>query len=401
MKTKRICIDARLLDGQAGGIQQVVCGIAQGLSRVDTSQFEIGFSVCKGESDWLTPYLSEDFQLIEIARTTSPRSERGLSVSAKGILRKYVGHLLGSSSIRLEAEPGLVNEFAPDLVHFVHQNCFETKRPYIFTPHDLQHEYFPDYFDKRTLMVRRRLYQRHAENSAAVVCISESCRSDVARFLGVEEEKCPIIYNAPLNGRPKIGDNERQEISAKYDLPERFLYYPAKTYPHKNHRRLIEALECLKTKGLHVPLVCSGPLTEYFRETLQHLLRKLEMGEDVRFVGWVSEADVSVLYDLATALVFPSEFEGFGLPLIEAMRSGLPVCCSNAACIPEIVGDAALMFDAQDVASIGDTIAKIWENQDYRESLSAKGLLRSQSFSWEGSAQQYLDLYNNLLFKAE
>ena len=143
MFKRRILIDARLSDGQAGGIQQVVCGIAQGLSGLDTSQFEIGFCVYQGESEWLTPYLAGHFRLIEINKPTVKASSTRLLGRGKNFIRRYFGHLLGSKSIRLEPEPELVTKYEPDLIHFVHQNCFATGRPFIFTPHDLQHEYFP------------------------------------------------------------------------------------------------------------------------------------------------------------------------------------------------------------------------------------------------------------------
>ena len=145
MIKRRILIDARLLDGKAGGIQQVVCGIAQGLSNLDTSQFEIGFIVFKGGSDWLSPFLSDKFLLIEVSKPSADRNLNRSCSFLKRFVRRNFGHLLGSKSIRLEPEPELVTKYEPDLIHFVHQNCFATQRPYIFTPHDLQHEHNPEY----------------------------------------------------------------------------------------------------------------------------------------------------------------------------------------------------------------------------------------------------------------
>lgn len=397
---KKILIDARLLDGQAGGIQQVVCGIAQGLSNLDTSRLEIGFCVYQGESEWLNPYLAKHFSVIEIIKPTVELSHTGHIGKGKNFIRKSVGHLLGGRSIRLSPEPESASKFEPDLVHFIHQNIFSTECPFLFTPHDLQHEYYPEYFDKRTLMVRRNLYKRHALRSEAVVCISESCQRDAVRYLGVEKEKCPVIYNAPLNGSVSVEKDASRRVSQKYNLPERFLFYPAKSYPHKNHKRLLEALHFLKSEGVRVPLVCSGPLTGYYQDILQPILVRFGLERQVRFLGWLDDSEVSALYDLATALIFPSEFEGFGLPLIEAMRAGLPVCCSNTSCVPEIVQDAAVTFDPRDLSQMAAAIEQVWTKESLRQSLIKRGELRAADFSWEKSAQQYLDLYASLLLKS-
>lgn len=398
MKAKRILIDARLSDGQAGGIQQVVCGIAQGLSGLDTSQFEIGFCVYQGESEWLTPYLAGHFRLIEINKPTVKASSTRLLGRGKNFIRRYFGHLLGSKSIRLEPEPELVTKYEPDLIHFVHQNCFATQRPYIFTPHDLQHEYFPEYFDKRTLMVRRERYKRHAQEAKAVACISNQCKKDVVRHLAVMPEKCPVIYNAsPTLAYPQPSATYFMELRKKFDLPESFLYYPAKTYPHKNHEKLITAVKLLKELGEPVTVICSGPLTDHYASVLEPHIRSEGVESEMRFLGWVTAEEVNALYDMAEALIFPSRFEGFGIPLVEAMSLGLPVICSKCSSIPEVVGNAAVFFDPDIPDSIADSISQVRADDALRDSLSMNGRIESRRFSWVVSARQYVHLYHTIL----
>lgn len=397
---QRILIDARLIDGQAGGIQQVVIGIAEGMSQLDLSGFHIKFLCYEGHTEWLEPYLGSTLSVVQVPKTSSNQAAtlRGKihkKVSNWG--RDHFGHLIGTRSIRLSPEPESVRQFNPDLIHFVHQNCFNTSRPYLFTPHDLQHEHYPQYFDKRTLMVRRYLYRTHAERASSVVCISESCREDVVRFLGVDEEKCALIYNAPLNGNRSPATGSVVTTKEKYGLPDKFLYYPAKTYPHKNHKRLLESLHFLKLKGIKIPLICSGSKTDYYYEYIYPLIEKLDLVDQVFFLGWLTETEVESVYELATGLIFPSEFEGFGLPLIEAMRAGLSVCCSNVSCILEIAGDAALTFDPVNTKSMATTMEELWVDTSLRMRLISQGYERALQYSWYVSAQRYLDLYRKLM----
>ncbi len=394
-----ILVDARFRDGSPGGIQQVVIGLAQGLSQVDLVGVRISFLMLEGYTAWLKPYLKEDFLIVcvPVPREQSSAKMTPLQ-SLKTIFRDRVGHLLGRRSIHIPSEPAIVKELNPDLIHFVHQNCYQTDRPFLFTPHDLQHEYYPEYFTKRTVMVRRYLYKYYAERARRVVCISQACRDDVVKFLGITADRCPIIYNAPVTEGYQVPTEEfLKSVRLRFNLPDRFFFYPARTYPHKNHLTLVRAVAKLRDAGESVAVVCSGAPTDFFNTDICPLIQKLDLVDHFHFVGFVSTAEINALYALATAMVFPSKFEGFGLPLIEAMRSGLPVACSNNSAIPEVVGDAALFFNAEDADAIASALRSLWVEDGVRDMLIAKGFESAKRFSWRKSATQYLQLYQSAI----
>jgi glycosyltransferase involved in cell wall biosynthesis len=395
---KHILIDARFRDGSPGGIQQVVIGLAQGLGQLNPSEFHFTFLMLEEQTAWLEPYLPAGGELACVpCEAHSAGNPSGLQ-RFKSLLRDRFGHLLGQASVRLPSEPAIVHELKPDLIHFVHQNCFQTERPFLFTPHDLQHEYYPENFTKRTVMVRRYLYKYYAAHARAVVCISKACQDDVVKYLGVTSEKCPVIYNAPVTeAYQQPTEAFLASVREQYDLPQRFFFYPARTFPHKNHLLLVRAVAKLRDEGIDSEVVCSGAPTAFYGAEIRPLMKKLDVASRFHFVGFVSTAELNALYELSMALVFPSRFEGFGLPLIEAMRAGLPVACSNVSCIPEIASEAALFFDPVNVTEMATAMAQISRDASLARSLADKGRNRSMLFSWKQSAQQYLDLYRSIL----
>lgn len=396
---KRILIDARLRDGEAGGIQQVVVGLAQGFSQIKSEGFDVRFLCYKGHEAWLQPYLGNNQGLFRLAKRPTPTAKpSALKASVRRMLRNTLGLLPGTGCLNVPAEPVEVREFNPHLIHFVHQNIFKTQRPFIFTPHDLQHEHFPEYFDQRTRLVRRELYKKHSQNASMVACISESCRDDVVRYLGIDEGKCPVIHNAPPTaGYGVSSEEELKRLVDKFSLPDKFFFFPAKTYPHKNHIRLLEAIELLKKEDVRVNVVCSGPLTEFYHERILPEIVRLDVADQIHFLGWLEPDEVNALYQLAHAMVFPSLFEGFGIPLVEAMGSGLPLICSDVSCIPEIVGSCGLFFDPKSPRAIADALKRIVFDNDLAEELSRAGLEEGKKFSWPNSSEKYLAVYQSVL----
>ena len=193
---KRVLIDARMRDGQAGGIQQVVLGLAQGFSQVDTSGYDIRFLVLDGHSAWLQPFLGLDQKLMVMPYSQSNLvSKNGLATMALNCVRNTIGRIAVSASVKLPKVPDCVSSWNPELIHF-YQNIFKAECKFIFTPHDFQHEYYPKNFDSRTLMVRRYLYRKHCQDAARVACISRACLKDVVKFTGLNEAKCSVVYNA-------------------------------------------------------------------------------------------------------------------------------------------------------------------------------------------------------------
>ena len=146
---------------------------------------------------------------------------------------------------------------------------------------------------------------------------------------------------------------------------------------------------------MRVELVCTGQLTQHFG-AVKRRVRELDLEEQVRFLGYVDEAALTALYRTATGLVFPSQFEGWGLPVVEAFAFGLPVAASNATVLPEVAGDAALCFDPSDTRAMADAIARIWTDEELRSSLRARGLARVANLSWDRTARTFRALYRKV-----
>jgi glycosyltransferase involved in cell wall biosynthesis len=173
--------------------------------------------------------------------------------------------------------------------------------------------------------------------------------------------------------------------------------YPAQTWPHKNHVRLIQALVQLRERGVIVPLVCTGRQNEHF-PNIRAAVEAAGLGDSVRFLGFVRPEQLRGLYARARILVMPTLFEaagGFG-PVAEAFLSGLPVACSNVTSLPEQVGDAALLFDPCIVESIADAVGRLWTDASLRERMARQGRVRVSAFSWDRTAAVFRAHYRRL-----
>jgi alpha-1,3-rhamnosyl/mannosyltransferase len=196
-----------------------------------------------------------------------------------------------------------------------------------------------------------------------------------------------------------------ETMRRKYALPERFVLYLGSNKPHKNLVRLVEAwfqvsrskfqvatTSDVKRGTWNLKLVLAGHWDPRYPQAQQRAA-ELRLEDSVRFLGDVSEADLPALYNLATIFAFPSLYEGFGLPPLEAMACGTPVACANTSSLPEVVGDAALLFDPLDVEGMAATIAQTLSDASLRAALRARGLARARLFSWERTAKETLMAY--------
>jgi len=187
-----------------------------------------------------------------------------------------------------------------------------------------------------------------------------------------------------------------EAVRQRYGLPERFAIHVGTIEPRKNLSRLIEALQSLRDSGLVVPLVVVGArgwlYDEFFRR-----LEGLGIREDVYFPGFVPTADLPLLYGAATMALVPSVYEGFGLPVLEAMACGTPVVSSDRSSLPELGGDAAHYFDPYDVGAMAAAIREVWTDAERRREMRERGLAQAARFSWEQAARETLAVYERLL----
>jgi glycosyltransferase involved in cell wall biosynthesis len=282
------------------------------------------------------------------------------------------------------------------VMHFVRQQAFTTEVPSIYQPHDLAHLWRPDLFDEATRAARELQYRAFCEQASLVVAMTEWGRRDLQDRYGLPGAKLAVVPWAPVLDAYTAHDRpDPPALRRAHGLPERFLLYPAQTWPHKNHLGLIEALAGLRGRGVVVPLVLTGSSTDH-EQAVREAIGHLDMADQVHVLGFVEPGELLALYDLCDAVVFPSRFEGWGMPVVEAMRAGAAVACSTATCLPDIVGDAALLFDPDDPAAIAAGVQQVWEDHGLREDLAQRGRRRVADLTWDRVARRFRAYYRRV-----
>jgi glycosyltransferase involved in cell wall biosynthesis len=269
----------------------------------------------------------------------------------------------------------------------------------VVTIHDCIHLRFPQYLPNRLayLYARGSLWMA-THRAARVLTVSETSKRDILRYFRVPEKKIDVIYNAideRLGEAPS--DEELSLVRERYQLYDPFVLYAGNIKPHKNLERLIDAFHSLRKGELeNVKLLIIGDeISKY--ATLRRAVHRLKLHKHVRFLGFVPDKTLASLYRLASVFVFPSLYEGFGLPPLEAMAAGTPVITSNVSSLPEVVGDAAVLIDPYDPDAISEAIQRVLQDPVLRSELRAQGLARLGQFSWDRSVRRVREIYDEVL----
>jgi glycosyltransferase involved in cell wall biosynthesis len=287
-----------------------------------------------------------------------------------------------------------------DLFHAPHYVVSPlTRCPTVVTIHDCIHLRFPQYLPNRAAAVYARTMMTMAARRAhRILTVSQASKEDILRYLKVPASKIEVIYNA-LDERLATAPSpdEITRVRERLQLTSPFILYAGNIKPHKNVDRLIEAFSILrKRRGGDLKLLIIGDeISKY--PNLRRLVHRFQLHKYVRFHGFVSDETLAVLYRLATAFVFPSLYEGFGLPPLEAMAAGTPVITSNVSSLPEVVGDAALLIDPMNAGAIADAMTRVLSDQALRSDLVRRGCERVKTFSWERSVRRTREVYAEVL----
>jgi len=269
----------------------------------------------------------------------------------------------------------------------------------IVTIHDCIHLMFPQYLPSRLAHTYARIAFWLAVNrSARILTVSETSKRDILRFFKIPPDKIDVIYNA-IDARFQRVPEESQieRVRERYQLHDRFLLYAGNVKPHKNLERLIDAFARLRQQGFDdIKLLISGSEISRYA-ILRRAVHRYNLHKHVRFLGFLSTETLAILYRLADAFVFPSLYEGFGLPPLEAMASGTPVLTSNVSSLPEVVDGAALLIDPYKPESIADGMRQILSDDSLRQRLVRRGREQAASFSWEESAKRVLSIYHQVV----
>jgi glycosyltransferase involved in cell wall biosynthesis len=242
--------------------------------------------------------------------------------------------------------------------------------PTVVTLHDVQHRDLPEFFGPARRSFRRLAYDRAARSAQAVIVTSEFVRDRAREALGLNGDRIHVVPHAIDHTVFRPGNEEREPI----------VLYPARAWPHKNHARLFQAFSSLRETRPQLRLLLTGGGLE----------RLDPLPEGVENLGEVPASQLASIYRRAACLAYPSLYEGFGLPPLEAMACGCPVAASNAGAIPEVCGDAAVLFDPTDVEAIA---AAMLEADGRRDELREKGLARAAHYTWEETARRHEDVY--------
>ena len=265
----------------------------------------------------------------------------------------------------------------------------------VFTLHDLIFLFHPETHKSLNRWFLTLMMPRFLRAADAVIAVSECTKRDAIRFYRIPEEKITVIYEG-VNPRFRPASPEAiAAVRARYGLPERFILYVGTIEPRKNLTTLLEAFHhLLATYDLRLVIVGKkGWLYErFFRR-----LRELGLENRVLFTGYVPDEDLPAIYSAADLFVFPSLYEGFGLPVLEAMACGTPVICSNTSSLPEVAGDAALLVDPTDARALTGAMEQVLTNERLWATLRAKGMERARGFTWEKAAYRTWEVYQQVI----
>ncbi len=270
----------------------------------------------------------------------------------------------------------------------------------IFTIHDLIYKTNPQGHTSQTIDLSEKYMQAIASKADGFICVSDNTRRDLQTFFKIPPEKTRVIYNGVDHGIfYPISAQERHSAAGELGLlgiDQPYILYVGTIEPRKNLAGLLESFALLKRKNAFQGKLVVAGMKGWMVENIGDLIKRLGIEQDVVFTGFISDAQLRLLYNMTELFVFPSFYEGFGFPLIEAFCCGAAVVTSNTSSCAEIAGEAALAVDPKDAVSMSETMARVLDDQALKVSLKQAGLKRAQGFSFENMAQETLSFYKEV-----
>lgn len=369
-----IGIDAHAIGAQQGGNETYIRGLIRALAEVDgQNRYTIFLAEPAAAEEWRDGFVRQ-FSNFEVRLLPKPTPLVRVPLALAFELRRRPVDVL---HVQYTAPP-----FCP--------------APVVATIHDLAFEHMPETFTRRGSMQLKLTVRRTAQRAARIATVSEYSRQDLLRTYRLSPEKVAVTYNgieAHFTPHP-VSSNESDEIRRRFGISRDFLLAVGSLQPRKNLVRLIRAYARLRAEhsGFAPQLVIVGRKL-WLADGIFAEVRRQRWAEDVILTGYVADADLAQLYRAATAFVYPSLFEGFGLPPVEAMACGTPVVTSNISSLPEIVGEAALLIDPCDENSLAAALLQIVNDRPLRAKLREQGIAQAGKFTWRAAAEKTLELY--------
>jgi len=366
----RIGIDARALSVEAAGVPRVVKSLVRELGRIDQ------------ENSYFL-YSHREFEL----PFENPRWHKRIGSRTSG-LPSIVWFLTGARGAILKDN---LDVFWSTL--YIPPLSVPSNVAKILTVHDLESRLSPQTMSLKTYYGHRLLVWPSVREADRIVAVSESTARDLQHMLNVPDSKIDVIHHGvDAAFKPQNPERAAQYIAGKYGVLKNYALAVGTVQPRKNLVTLVEAMQILRGRGEgSFQLVVAG-VRGWKNTKLDETIRRLGLtGDDIRFLGLVPEEDLPVLYSGSWLFVFPSHYEGFGLPLVEAMACGVPVVASNTSSIPEVVGDAALLVPPTQPEAFAEAILRVRNDKDLRRTMIEKGLRQAACFRWDRAAGQLLE----------
>ncbi len=363
----KICIDARKITDL--GIGRYVQNILDQFCKLSsTHQFLLLFAPEKIE-EFRQRYASPQFQL-EIEEAPKYSIKELFTISNK------------------------IRRFNADIYHSPHYTVplFKIK-PTIAMIHDLIHIKFPEYLPSKFARFYARWMIKHAvTTSDHLITISEWSKKDILNEFNLSPDKITVVNSAVIDSFQKMDDALVHEfLSGQLKINKPYLFYCGAFKPHKNLTTLLQAFHRVNRELCPYLVLAGDELASY--PSLKEQVMRLDLKDRIIAPGRISTDHLVYLYNGAAGFIFPSEYEGFGLPPLEAMQCGVPVIASNASCMPEVLGDAALYFEPKSVEQLTSQINRLLSDTDLRQNLIQNGVNQVKKYSWPKTAQKILDIY--------
>jgi glycosyltransferase involved in cell wall biosynthesis len=283
-----------------------------------------------------------------------------------------------------------------DLYHATEHLLMPMRRvPTVLTVHDLIFRIFPQHHKRLNYWYLNATMPLYCRRANAIIAVSQATRRDLVRLYGLDPAKITVVDEAAAPHFAPATPAQVAAVRARYHLPERYVLHVGTIEPRKNLSRLLEAAHRLRQAGEDVRLVVVGNRGWLYEGFFQRL-EELALGDAVQLAGYVPDADLPALYSAATLAAVPSLYEGFGLPVLEAMACGTPVVCSAASSLPEVGGDAARYFDPGDTPAMADALLAVWRDAELQEAMRGQGLARAAQFSWQRTAAETMKVYEQV-----
>lgn len=365
-----IAIDLRSIQrGTFSGVENYTLSMLEQLMRSDRDNRYVLFY------NGLKPVQTEELRFLNTTVVSRRIPNKLLAASTTFLRQPHFSKLVGEFDVL----------FMPNLNHVV----LQPGKKLVVTVHDLSPVVLPEYYD-----IKRRLwhwsvgFRRTLARADKIIAVSEYTKKELVDVLGLDANKITVVYQGIDHARykPQLEQSRLRDVRNRYGLPGEFILYVGTLEPRKNVDGLLKAWDAMETK---VPIVIAGkPGWKYgniFKMAQKSSRRRL-----IQFLGFVPEADKPYVIKLARALAFPSIYEGFGLPVLEAMAVGTPVVTSSVTSLPEVAGDAALLVNPYNTDELTFALEQLVTDEHLREQLITKGLQRAQDFTWDKTAAETL-----------